>query len=195
MTGALQGGDQLKQEHLAQQYNVSISALREALKILEGEGLVVFLANHGAMITQLSAQEALDIFEIRIILETGALTRAIPKLDSGRLDRAAALLEEELACSDPSRYNQINAQFHELLYEAAANDRLLDMIHMLHNNISRYMVFYLDKMAFKEQSHAEHQKILAACRQGDKATAKRLLQQHMQKAGHALAAYLKTHEA
>lgn len=192
MVGELKGSDQLKQDYLAQQYNVSISALREALKILEGEGLVSFLTNHGAMVTVLSSQEALDIFAIRIMLETGALALSIPKLDDRTLERASALLEEEGICNDPARYNQINAQFHELLYEASGNIRLLDIIHLLHNNVGRYLVFYLDKMNFKDQSHAEHMQLLEACRKKDTNTAKKVLKKHMQNASKCLAAYLQT---
>ena len=73
LTGGLAAGVQIKQEHMAQQFNVSMSTVREALKILEGEGLVEFLPNHGAAVAKLSSQEALDIFAIRVLLETQAL--------------------------------------------------------------------------------------------------------------------------
>ena len=194
MIGNLKGGDQLKQDYLAQQYGVSVSALREALKILEGEDLVSFLPNRGALITKLSAEEALNIFDIRIMLETGALGLAIPKLTDDHLKRAKALLDEEAHCDDPIQYNRINSEFHELLYEASDNVQLLDIIRTLHNNVGRYLVFYLDKMQFKEQSHREHKEILKACKEKDTTGAKRLLKQHMQHAGKCLADYLKMHE-
>ena len=80
LSGELSGGFQLKQEELAAKFNVSMSALREALKTLEAEGLVKFFPNRGAIVSELSAEEAQEIFDIRLFLELGALELAIPNL-------------------------------------------------------------------------------------------------------------------
>ena len=193
LIGALPAGESLRQEILAQQFGVSISALREALKILEGEKLVCFLPNHGAEVSRLTAGEAIEIYEIRILLETGALALAIPKMTAADIARAEEVLAEEAACTDPARYNELNSLFHEYLYEPAGNLRLLDMIHLLHNNVGRYLVFYLDKMHFKESSHAEHAALFAACREKNIRQAKHLLKKHMTNASKLLAEYLSMH--
>jgi len=73
LSGELSGGVQLKQEELSSKFNVSMSALREALKSLEAEGLVKFYPNRGAVVSELSAEEAQEIFDIRLYLELGAL--------------------------------------------------------------------------------------------------------------------------
>lgn len=194
LIGEIHAGEPLRQELLAQQFGVSISALREALKILEGEKLVRFLPNHGAEVIRLTAEEALEIYEIRMMLETGILALSIPKLKEEDFLRAEKILEEEASCHDPARYNEINSLFHEYLYEPAGNLRLLDMIHLLHNNVARYLVFYLDKMDFKDFSHSEHTALLAACRERDVRKAKQVLKKHMNKACKLLVEYLKQHE-
>ncbi len=190
MTGGLTEGTQIKQDHMAQQFNVSISVIREALKILEGEGLVEFLPNHGAAVAKLSSEEALDIFAIRVLLETEALALSIPQLTAEDYQQLEAVLAEEETCTEPQRYNELNSLFHEYLYKYCANKRLNDLIRLQHNNVGRYLVFYLDKMAFKDQSHKEHLQLLEACKTKDITKAKKLLKQHMQKAGKQLAAFL-----
>lgn len=194
LVGEIQAGEPLRQENLAQQFGVSISALREALKILEGEKLVRFLPNHGAEVIRLTAEEALEIYEIRILLETGILALSIPKMTEEDFLRAEKILAEEDACEDPARYNELNSLFHEYLYEPAGNMRLLDMIHLLHNNVGRYLVFYLDKMNFKGISHQEHAALFAACRQKDVRKAKQILTKHLTTASKLLVKYLKMHE-
>ena len=188
--GEIKGGTPLKQDSLAQQYNISISTLREALKILEGEGLVAFTTNRGAIITKLSATEALNIFEIRIMLECGALSASMPYFDETHLSKLHQVLEKEASCDDTKLYNELNTEFHALLYEKANNPKLLELIKLLHNNVGRYLVFYLNEMSFKEQSHYEHLQLLTACQNKDTAAAKRLLKKHMQSAGKCLAKYL-----
>lgn len=190
MTGGLTEGTQIKQDHMAQQFNVSISVVREALKILEGEGLVEFLPNHGAAVAKLSSQEAMDIFSIRVLLETEALALSIPSLQAEDYQKLDIILGEEELCTEPQRYNELNSFFHESLYKYCTNKRLNDLIRLQHNNVGRYLVFYLDKMEFKEQSHKEHLQLLEACKAKDIAKAKRVLKQHMQKAGKQLAAFL-----
>ena len=191
MTGSLTEGTQIKQDHMAQQFNVSISVIREALKILEGEGLVEFLPNHGAAVAKLSSKEALDIFAIRVLLETEALALSVPRLTAEDYQELEAVLVEEGTCTEPQRYNELNSLFHEHLYKYCTNKRLNDLIRLQHNNVGRYLVFYLDKMEFKQQSDREHLQLLEACKAKDITRAKKLLKQHMQKAGKQLAAFLR----
>lgn len=194
LTGGLAEGVQIKQEHMAQQFNVSMSAVREALKILEGEGLVEFLPNHGAAVAKLSSQEALDIFAIRVLLETEALALSLPQITKEDYRKIAEILDEEETCAEPQRYNELNSLFHEYLYKYCDNTRLNELIRLQHNNVGRYLVFYLDKMEFKDQSHKEHLQIFAACQENNVKAAKRLLKQHMEKAGKTLAAFLQEHK-
>ena len=193
LTGILKGGTPLKQDSLAQSFNVSISALREALKILENEDLVEFLPNRGANVTTLSSQKAQEIYQIRMFLETGALELSIPQMTEKILANAEKYLQEEKNCTDPAYYNEINSLFHECLYEPSGNDKLLDMIRVLHNNVARYLIFYLDQMNYREFSHQEHVDLLMACREKNITKAKRILKKHIQSASKQFDKYIKTH--
>ncbi|WP_110954322.1 GntR family transcriptional regulator [Anaerosinus massiliensis] len=190
LSGELLGGTPLKQEELALQFNVSMSALREALKTLESEGLVKFYPNRGAVVTELSAEEAQEIFQIRILLELGALEFALPQIEEEDLEKAErilALLEKE---ENFDRWSELNCLFHEHLYEASGKTRLLDMIRVLHNNVERYMRLYLKEMHYQDQSQTEHRSLLEACKQRDIKKAKKLLKTHMEYASKMLSKYL-----
>lgn len=190
LNGELEAGTQLKQDYLSKQYEVSVGAVREALKILAGEGLVEFTANKGATIARLSAEEALDIFAIRILLETEALALSVPYLTEDDFIYLSDLVEQETKCEDPKYYNEINKLFHATLYKYCSNRYLNELIEQQHNIVGRYLVFYLDRLDFKVQSNNEHRAILEACQAGEFALAKRKLKKHMQQAGKKLAQFL-----
>lgn len=190
LSGELPGGTQLKQEELAQKFAVSMSALREALKSLEAEGLVVFFPNRGAVVTELSAAEAQEIFDIRLFLELGALELAIPALTEDDLAQASAILLESDAESESGRWGDLNWQFHEVLYRAARRPKLLALIRNMHNNVERYMRLYLSTLHHQARSQEEHRALLAACAKRDVKAAQKLLRKHMAMASKKLAAYL-----
>ena len=167
LSGELSGGFQLKQEELAAKFNVSMSALREALKTLEAEGLVKFFPNRGAIVSELSAEEAQEIFDIRLFLELGALELAIPNLTEQELAAAEAVMQKVDTEPDSKRWGELNWQFHEVLYRAAGRPKLLSMIQHLHNNVERYMRIYLSTLHHQEKSQAEHRLLLTACAEKD----------------------------
>lgn len=189
LSGELGGGFQLKQEELASKFNVSMSALREALKSLEAEGLVRFYPNRGAIVTELSSAEAEEIFDIRLYLELGALELAIPKLTQEHLAAAESVLQQ--ADNDAEQqWGILNWRFHETLYKASDRPKLLDMIRMMHNNIQRYMRIYLSALHYQEKSQSEHWQLLKHCANGDVIEAKKMLRTHMADAKKSLSSYL-----
>lgn len=190
LAGELAGGIQLKQEELALRFGVSMSALREALKSLEAEGLVTFYPNRGAVVSDLSVDEAKEIFDIRLFLELGALELAIPQLTETDLAEAGRILAEADEETNSRRWGELNWQFHETLYFRAHRPKLLALIRSLHNNVERYMRLYLSTMNYQAKSQAEHRKLLAACGQSDIAGAQAILREHMAEAKSTLAGYL-----
>lgn len=81
-----------------------MSALREALKSLEAEGLVCFYPNRGAVVSALSGEEAQEIFDIRLFLELGALELAVPGLTATELSEAARILKAADDTTDARRW-------------------------------------------------------------------------------------------
>jgi DNA-binding GntR family transcriptional regulator len=190
LSGELSGGVQLKQEELATKFNVSMSALREALKSLEAEGLVKFYPNRGAVVSELSAEEAQEIFDIRLYLELGAMELAIPNLTEADFAAAEEILQKTDAESHGTLWGSLNWQFHETLYQAANRPKLLLLIQNMHNNVERYMRLYLSTLHYQEKSQKEHRLLLDACIRRDVKAAQKILRKHMNDAKKNLGKYL-----
>ncbi|MBD2070188.1 GntR family transcriptional regulator [Leptolyngbya sp. FACHB-671] len=189
--GVFQEGQSLRQDEIAAQFGVSRIPLREALRQLEAEGLVLLSPNRGATVAIMSPAEAQEIGEIRVALESLALQLAIPKLTEADLQKAADILEKTDRETDVGRWAKLNWEFHAVLYGAGDRPRLLSLIKTLHVNIDRYIRLQMAKMNYLEKSQQEHQQILDACRKGDSKTAVRLLKRHIETAGEQLVTYLR----
>ncbi|SFL35555.1 GntR family transcriptional regulator [Pelosinus propionicus] len=190
LNGDLQGGMQLKQEELALQFNVSMSALREALKNLEAEDLVKFYPNKGAIVSELSIEEAREIFDIRQFLEIGALELSVPQLTKSDLEEAETVLNQLESENNSSQWGELNKQFHEILYRQARRPRLLKLIQVMHNNVERYMRLYLVSMNYQLISQKQHWDLLNACKNKDAKLAKKILKKHMADASDRLSEFL-----
>lgn len=194
LSGVLRAGAQLKQEELASRFNVSMSALREALKNLEAEGLVNFYPNRGAIVSELSADEAQEIFDIRLFLELGALELSIPRLTEADIVEAEELLQAADVEPQDGRWSELNWHFHEVLYRPAQRPKLLLLIQNMNNNVERYMNLYLSTMHYQEKSQAEHWQLLEACRQRNVKQAQEILRAHMMGASTSLTGYLRENQ-
>lgn len=192
--GKLKSGQPLRQDEIAARYGISKIPVREALYQLKAEGLVTFYPNRGAVVSELSAAEADEIYTMRAALETAALQRAIPRLTIADLTRADEILlaldqEENIA-----RWSELNWEFHATLYHPAGMPRLMEWVKTLHFNVSRYLIIYLAGMSYQDQSQVEHRNILTACRNGDIRAASEHLQQHLRSASEHLTSFLSSRE-
>jgi DNA-binding GntR family transcriptional regulator len=190
--GIFKGGQSLRQDEIATKFGVSRIPVREALRQLEAEGLVVFQPNRGATVTSLSAEEAQEIYEIRMALETLALQLAIPQLSDADLQKAETMLEMTESSTEMTRWSDFNWEFHSALYAPAKRPRLLSMIKTLHTNIDRYVRLQMQESNYREQSQKEHRLILDYCQKKDSEGAIALLKQHISAGGDQLIAYLKS---
>ena len=190
--GQYRAGEPLRQDRIAQDLGVSKIPLREALVQLKAEGLVSFMPKRGAVVSSLSAAEATEIFIMRQSLETVALEQAIPRLARPDLIRARSVLEIMDEETDQGQWGDLNWEFHATLYQAARMPLLLATIHTLHNNVTRYLVIYLDRLAGLKRSQNEHWQLLEACRNQDIQRAKTVLDSHLSQASQDLVSYLAT---
>ena len=178
--GLLKSGQALPQDEVATQFGLSRIPVREALRQLEGEGLITFYPNRGAVVSRLSAAELREICDMRIALETLALRLAIPHLTEDVLRQAETILDETDEESDPTaHWTENNWKFHSTLYAPAQRPVLLKTLKTLHNNVARYLRLHLTLMHYKAKGQEEHRQILDACRRGDSEAAQRLLEQHI----------------
>lgn len=177
--GTLSSGAPLKQEDLAEQFGVSRIPIREALKKLEAEGLIRHEPYKGAVVTAHSVADVIEMLDIRIGLETRALTLAMPNMTASHLAQCEAVLKRYDAASKPSVWSALNLEFHLTLYNVANRPRLLKLIEDLVLGTQRYTRIYISHTLGREQPQREHYAFLEALRQGASATALSMLEEHI----------------
>jgi DNA-binding GntR family transcriptional regulator len=194
LAGELVGGKQLKQEKIAKRYNVSMTPVREALKKLESQGFVKFYPNKGAIVSKLSEDEAKELFEIRLLLERGALEFAIDNLTDEDIEQARLILMEMDKKESSEKISELNWEFHCILYKPCQRENLLELMKNVHLKAERYMKIYLINMNYHSTSQAEHYELLEACKNKDKKLACEILKKHMETASEILSELLKNRE-
>jgi len=198
LSGEWAAGTQLRQVALSRELGISRVPLREALRQLEAEGLVSISDHRGAVVSQLSLTEVVELLRVRVLLECDVLLDAIPRQTQADLDEAEALLarfEVALKNKDVNTWGVLNAQYHLALYRAAERPQTLALIEQLHNRTDRYTRMQILLTDFSDRAHREHTELLALCRRKDAVSAAAFLRQHIIHAEEALEAYYRSRQA
>ena len=182
LSGVMAPGTRLKQKEVADQFEMSLIPVREAFRTLENEGLLTLVPHKGAVVSAVSADEAKHIFELRLILELGALELAAPKITSETTAQAEEILETMNHESSVAMLSQYNKAFHMCLYGGCGNPLLLQTIEKHYESIDRYMRLYLNDQKHHQYSQQVHQNILNAIAERDIRLAKQWLTEHMNRA-------------
>ena len=186
--GRLRPGQQIVQDALAVQFGVSRVPLREALKILEGEGQVTHVAHRGYFVTELSLSDLIEVYRIREILEAEAVSVAVPRMtaeDIHRLEAAERDVRAAVEIADVVAMTSANRRLHFTILDACALPRLVWLIRLLWDATEVYRSVYYNEAHNREMVDSEHQALVAAVRAGDAATALVVLTEHRE---HAIAA-------
>jgi len=198
LRGQYKEGQPLRQDALAAELGVSRIPVREALRQLEAEGLVTFSSHVGAVVSSLSLAEIEELFELRGLLESEVLRIAIPRLTSGDLDRADAILnayEAAFERHDVAQWGALNWRFHSTLLAAANRPLTLGVLGNLHNQSDRYMRMQLALTRGEGRASGEHRAILEAVRRRRIDSACAQLREHIVSAGDRLIDFLRVHRA
>jgi DNA-binding GntR family transcriptional regulator len=167
-------GDRIREETLAEQFEVSRGPVREALRILEKDSVVRILPNRGAHVTQLSIKEVSDIFEIRRDL-VGALVRRLSSGDDDFIARIRADVSELEALADEpgagDAYLSLSYRLGRLLADRSGNQRLAEILGSLARQTRRYSRLGLATPARRQQSARTWREMLSALEAGDTAAA------------------------
>ncbi len=177
--GELTHGTRLTQDNLAAQFGVSRIPVREALRQLESEGLVEITPHRGAVVSALTPQGLQEIYEIRIALESLAVSLAVPRVSEEDLEKLDALISEMDRQKVPTLWLERNREFHNALYAPAGRPRLCDLIETLRRNSERYLRIYVGLMGRMGIAQEEHRRIVEACRQRDADAAVAALRTHL----------------
>lgn len=187
LSGDVPPGARLRQDALAARFGTSRLPVREALRQLEAEALVINDAHRGARVAPLTLEETLERMDIRIALECMALRYALPAISDPDVDLMERILAAYDEAQTPAEWTAANWAFHTALYAPAARPILLAMIQSNYANVDRFLRLRLSRATGKERPQREHRAILAACRGSNPARAVALLEEHIAKARRSLA--------
>jgi DNA-binding GntR family transcriptional regulator len=196
LRGSYPEGEPLRQDAIAEELGVSRIPVREALRQLEAEGLVIFSPHRGAVVSTLSLQEITELFEVRAELESDLLRRAIPHMVSEDHARAKEILqayELALRAGEVAVWGELNWQFHSTLYAPSGRVFTMSMVSKLHQHSDRYMRMQLALTHGESRARDEHRAIAAAARKAEVKLATRLMREHILGAGRSLVTFLETH--
>lgn len=186
LSGDIAAGEPLRQSALAEELNVSRIPVREALLQLEAEGLVKFEAHKGATATELSIAHVTEVFELRVMIETDLLAKAIPNMqdeDIALAEQTLSKLEQAFRSEDAiASWALLNTEFHTCLYLPAKRPHTLEVVQGLNTNCDRYIRMQLLLAGGVPQAEQDHRELLQLCKDKDVKGAVALLEKHIQKA-------------
>jgi DNA-binding GntR family transcriptional regulator len=178
-TGVLRANQPLPQDEIASRLRVSHIPVREALRQLQSEGLVTYQPNRGATVSALTPDEIREIYEIRVVLESAALRRAVPRLTTAEVAQARAILDRAEQANDGAAWGALDVEFHQLIYCLKDRPRLGELIAGLLRRVDRYWLSHGLMLTHRVEFEREHRALLAAVERRDAEDAAVLLQRHL----------------
>ena len=184
LEGTYVPGERVREERIAVEFSVSRGPVREALRLLDKDGLITILPRRGAMVTDLSIEEVCEIFEIRAVLN-GLRDRSVA--ESEARGHVLPLLELEVArlaeyARQPARgeqYVETVLQINRLLNRATPNRRLSNYLSSLEQQTARYSRLGLSTPERRRQSVQRWQRLLKAIRNADGEAAERIARERV----------------
>jgi DNA-binding GntR family transcriptional regulator len=180
------------QAELASQLGVSTTPVREALRDMASEGLVVFDPHRGAIVRPLDMEEVREIYELRITLEPLMVRRVADLITDEQLDRADGLAARMRIETNLSTWVELNREFHSVFSEIGEGSRLAGILASLRDSASAYVSLSLEARPEQvPQANHEHDELVKLYRERDADGALELTLQHLRS---TLAAIEEAHE-
>jgi DNA-binding GntR family transcriptional regulator len=180
LNGEFEPGMQLKLQNLGDRYSISLIPVREALRLLQAEGLVESVRNKGARVASISLDETIDVYRLRLVLETTALKLAFPHIDNELIAGLEKLQREmrRIFATDRSRYLALHQQLHYGIYSRCGSKWTMRLLGLVWSHSDRWR-----KMALPHDINTEtedHDGILSALKARDLRAANKALERHIQ---------------
>ncbi|CAN5246044.1 GntR family transcriptional regulator [soil metagenome] len=193
-SGRIAPGEKLREADLAERYGVSRGPVREAVRALEGQGLVRVQPNRGAVVTVLSADELEEIYDILVDLERLALARLRVPVSRAALATLERSFEMMARTADPETWLQHNDEFHLTLCRLGGRERLCRLIADQLGPLRSYAPVYAKEEGRLAEANAEHRRLLDAVASGDVTVLRTLTRTHRLRAKAIIAGALNRRE-
>ena len=186
LEGKLEPGQRLMEVQLAEQLGVSRTPVREAIRKLELEGLVIMLPRKGAYVANVSLKDIIDVLEIRASLEGLAALLATERIrdeELTKLKKIAGEFEKMLINNeDIDVLLKKDVEFHECIFNATNNKKLVQLINSLWEQVYRFRVTYVSDVDMPSKIIEEHKNIVDAISKGDPELAQKHAIEHIERA-------------
>lgn len=182
--GNLEPGERLMEIQLAEEMGVSRTPVREAIRKLELEGFVVMVPRKGAYVAGISVKDIADVFEVRAALEGLAASLAAERATAEELEEMERVSLHIYEAGD-SQINSVverDADFHDLIYKASRNQRLIQIITLLKEQIQRFRITSLSQPGRLKHAVDEHKGIIEAISEHNVELAGLLAREHIETA-------------
>ena len=183
LKGELKPGERLMELQLASRLGVSRTPIREAIRMLELEGLAVTMPRKGAEVARMTEKDMEDVLQIRKALDELAVGLACDNMTEESLEQLRAALknfEESTRSRDVKKIAQADVEFHDTIYQAADNPKLVNMLNNLREQMYRYRVEYLKNESIYPRLIEEHQGIYDGLKRKDKETVVEIVSHHVE---------------
>ena len=183
LKGELEPGERLMEIALANKLGVSRTPIREAIRKLELEGLVIMIPRKGAEVADITEKSLRDVLEVRKALEELAVQLACEKItqeELEELEKAGENFKKVLKRSkDITEVAEADVRFHDVIYMATDNQKLIHLLNKLREQMYRYRVEYLKNPDVHEQLTQEHEEIVYHIKRREKVEATAVTCQHI----------------
>lgn len=184
LKGQYSPGQRLITNDLANEFNVSRMPIREALQRLEAStGLVSLIPHKGATVVVTSEEDLVEVFHIRVALESLAARLACPNMKSKQIDHLETINQKIIALEhkdDEEYFQELNLEFHSILWIAARSPRLETMLRSLYDASRNYRYISIKLPGRLEEIVKEHKDIIAALRSGKECDVEEIVKYHYQ---------------
>lgn len=197
LKGELKPGERLMELQLASKLGVSRTPIREAIRMLQQEGLAVTIPRRGAEVAKMTEKNMEDVLQIREALEILAVQLACEKVTKQQivhLGEAVEEFERAVKTGDLKQITQSDIDFHDKIYEAADNPKLVNLLNNIREQIYRYRVEYLKEEENYPNLIEEHRKIFAGLENRDKNFVTEMTKKHLKNQANAVKAIIREQE-
>ena len=182
LKGELEPGERLMEIQLAERLGVSRTPIREAIRKLELEGLVLMIPRKGAEVAKISEKSLRDVLELRRSLEELAIELACQRMTEEEIDEledAQRAFRKAVDSKDVMLMAETDEKYHEIIYQGTKNSRLVQILNNLREQMYRYRLEYIKDADKRQILLIEHDNILKAVRNRKVAEAKAAMREHI----------------